>query len=239
MMNCVGIPREEIHLTTKISPRESGFESTLNAINCSLVRLGVDYIDVCLIHWPGTAKFKPDDIEQVERRIQTWLALEHAKKQRIVRTIGVSNFLPRHIDSIISDPRTSIVPAINQIELHPLLLQKETTAYCSQKSIAVQSYSTLGQGNASLLEHPTISAIVNALRERMGCESVTSCHVCLRWAMQHGYAVIPRSSNPDRIEDNARALLLCDLNEIEMAAIDSISVHDGEKKFCWDPSPIC
>ena len=211
----------------------------MKAIDCSLHRLGVDYIDVCLIHWPGSAKFKPDDSEQVELRIQTWLALEHAKKKHVVRTIGVSNFLPRHIDSILSDPRTSIVPAINQIELHPLLLQTETITYCSQKSIAIQSYSTLGQGNTALLQHPTILSIVSAIRERMGCDSVSSCHVCLRWAMQHGYAVIPRSSNPERIEDNARALLICDLSDIEMSDIDSISIHDGEKKFCWDPSAIC
>jgi diketogulonate reductase-like aldo/keto reductase len=115
----------------------------------------------------------------------------------------------------------------------------ETITYCSQKSIAIQSYSTLGQGNADLLQHPTILSIVNAIRERMGCDSVTSCHVCLRWAMQHGYAVIPRSSNPDRIIDNARTLLMCDLSDTEMAAIDSISIQDGEKKFCWDPSAIC
>ena len=239
----LGVPRNQISITTKISPRESGYEQATAAINGSLTRLGLDYIDICLIHWPGTAKKKPEDRCQIEMRIQTWLALEKARNDGLVRSIGVSNFIPRHIESIISDHRTRIVPAVNQIELHPFCTQKETVEYCKGKGIAIQSYSTLGQGSSTLLEHPTILSVAAAMSKRLGSNhNIKASHICLRWAMQHGYGVIPRSSNPERIVDNFRVAqvgFMDDLTDEEMAEIDAISIREGERKFCWDPSNIC
>jgi diketogulonate reductase-like aldo/keto reductase len=159
----------------------------------------------------------------------------------------VSNFLPSHIESIISDHRTSISPSINQIELHPLFPQQECVHFCREKGIAIQSYSSLGQGHDLLLQHPTILHIVRELNEARrglcaeedneGVERIEPAHVCLRWALQLGFGVIPRSSRPDRIASNLLASRddFIMLNEAQMAAISAIAAGDSQtKKFCWD-----
>lgn len=224
-----GVPRSMIFVTTKISPFQAGYDGALKAINESVKKLGLDYIDLCLMHWPGSSGINSMDPLQLEKRISTWQALEAAKKLGQVRSIGVSNFTPRHLDHLCSSQLVSILPAVNQIEIHPYYPQLELVSYCKSKNIALQAYSSLGQGK--LLEDATVQRIAT----RCKCNAA---QVCLKWALQHEYAVIPRSSNADRIRENVLATeeKLTILEE-DMAALDALH-FDNLQKFCWDPEMV-
>lgn len=224
-----GILRETLFITSKISPYQTGYDGALKAVNDSLQKLGVDYIDLILIHWPGSSGMKSMDPLQLEKRISTWQGLEAAKKSGQVHSIGVSNFAVRHLDHLCSSPLVSIAPAVNQIEIHPYYPQSEVVSYCKGKSIALQAYSSLGQGN--LLKDTVVLGIATELK----CDPA---QVCLRWALQHGYAVIPRSSNPDRIRENAHAADgTLTLSENHIQALDLLCVNNLQK-FCWDPESV-
>jgi diketogulonate reductase-like aldo/keto reductase len=224
------VPRETLFVTTKISPYQTGYDGALTAINDSLQRLDVGYIDLVLMHWPGSSGIKSMDPLQLEKRLSTWQALEAAKKSGQVRSIGVSNFAPRHLDHLCSSPLISITPAVNQIEIHPYYPQLEVVSYCRSKNIALQAYSSLGQGN--LLNNPEVLRIATD-------HKCNAAQVCLRWALQHEYAVIPRSSNSDRIRDNALAAdgVNLTLSEEDMKSLDCLHV-DNLQKFCWDPESV-
>lgn len=178
-----GVAREELFVTTKLWNSEQGYDSTLRAFDASLDKLGLDYVDLYLIHWPVPAK---------DAYVDTYKAFEQIHADGRAKAIGVSNFLPQHLERLLGE--TSVVPVINQIELHPQLQQAESRAFHAKHAIATEAWSPLGQGKG-LLEVPTVVAIARK-HER------TPAQVVLRWHIQTGNVVIPKSVTPSRIAEN-------------------------------------
>ena len=177
-----GIDRSEIYLTTKLWNTEQGYEQTLKAFDASLKRLGTDYVDLYLIHWPSAHR---------GLFVDTWKAFVKLKEEGRAKSIGVSNFYPEHIEKIIAE--TGVTPVINQIELHPDFQQREARAFHEKHGIATQSWSPLGQGK--LLAHPAIADIAAKLDR-------TPAQVIIRWHIDNGLVVIPKSVTPSRISEN-------------------------------------
>ncbi|MFE3904357.1 aldo/keto reductase [Streptomyces sp. NPDC059153] len=178
-----GVAREELFVTTKLWNADQGYDSTLRAFDTSLDKLGLDYVDLYLIHWPVPAK---------DAYIDTYKAFEKIYSEGRAKAIGVSNFLPEHLERLLGE--TSVVPVINQIELHPQLQQAESRAFHAKHGIATEAWSPLGQGKG-LLEVPTVVAIARK-------HGRTPAQVVLRWHIQTGNVVIPKSVTPSRIVEN-------------------------------------
>ncbi|WP_405683191.1 aldo/keto reductase [Streptomyces sp. NBC_00057] len=178
-----GVAREELFVTTKLWNADQGYDSTLRAFDTSLDKLGLDYVDLYLIHWPAPAK---------DAYIDTYKAFEKIYSEGRAKAIGVSNFLPEHLERLLGE--TSVVPVINQIELHPQLQQSESRAFHAKHGIATEAWSPLGQGKG-LLEVPTVVAIAQK-------HGRTPAQVVLRWHIQTGNVVIPKSVTPSRIVEN-------------------------------------
>lgn len=195
-----GIPREEIFVTTKVWNTDQGYESTLRAFALSKKKLGLEWIDLYLIHWPVKGKYK-----------DTWKALEKLYKEGEVRAIGVSNFQIHHLEDILSD--CEIPPMVNQVEFHPLLTQQELRQFCQQQNIQLEAWSPLMRGG--VLQHPTIQDIA----ARHG---KTPAQVVLRWDLQHGVVTIPKSVHAERIRENAEIFDFV-LTPEEMGAIDEMN----------------
>ncbi|TCC64517.1 aldo/keto reductase [Kribbella pittospori] len=177
-----GLPRGELFVTTKLRNGEHGYESALTAYDETLERLGLEYADLYLLHWPNPT---------VDLYVDSWRALERIHTEGRVRAIGTSNFLAEHLDRLAKEGE--IVPAVNQIELHPTYQQRELTELCRERSIAVEAYSPLGQGGD--LDDPVLASIASD-------HDVTPAQVVLRWHLQLGHIVIPKSVNPERIRAN-------------------------------------
>ncbi|MFC8918510.1 aldo/keto reductase [Streptomyces sp. NPDC047821] len=178
-----GIARDEIFVTTKLWNTEQGHDSTLRAFDDSLARLGLDYVDLYLIHWPVPSR---------DAYVDTYKAFEKILADGRARAIGVSNFLPEHLERLMDE--TSVVPVLNQIELHPQLQQATSREFHARHGIRTEAWSPLGQGRG-LLEAPTVVAVARK-HER------TPAQVVLRWHLQLGNVVIPKSSTPSRIREN-------------------------------------
>ena len=178
-----GIPREEIFLTTKLDNGNHGRDRALRSLEESLTRLGTDYVDLFLIHWPLPAR---DDY------VQTWMALEELQRSGRARSIGVSNFTGTHINRLLGE--TQVVPALNQIELHPTFAQDAMRRYDAEHEILTEAWSPIGQGKG-LLEQPEITALAREVGR-------TPAQVVLRWHVQLGNVAIPKSVTPDRIREN-------------------------------------
>ncbi len=206
-----GIPREDVYVTTKLWNSEQGYEKTLAAFDASMQQLGFDYLDLYLIHWPTPAQ---------NLFVDTFKAFAHLRDQGRIRAIGVSNFEPEHLKLLID--ATGIVPAVNQIELHPRLPQAELRETHARYGIATEAWSPLGQG--SLLEDPIITAIA----ERHG---KTPAQVLIRWHIQLGNIVIPKSVNPDRIASNF------DVFDFELSDADIASVATLDNGTRLGPDP--
>jgi methylglyoxal/glyoxal reductase len=198
-----GVPREEIFLTTKVWNSDQGYESTLRAFENSLKRLGVDYVDLYLIHWPVAGKYK-----------ETWRALEDLYETGKARAIGVSNFHPHHLKDLMADAK--VKPMVNQVELHPLLNQKELREFCQAENIQMEAWSPLARGR--LLDHPV-------LKEIGAKYGKTPAQVIIRWDFQHGVITIPKSSNPDRIKQNGNVFDF-ELSPSDMDAIDGLNTNE-------------
>lgn len=177
-----GLSRSDIFLTTKLWNTEQGYEQTLKAFDASLKRLGTDYVDLYLIHWPSAHR---------GLFVDTWKAFVKLQEEGRAKSIGVSNFYPEHIEKIVAE--TGVVPVINQIELHPDFQQREARAFHEKHKIATQSWSPLGQGK--LLGHPLIGEIARTLGR-------TPAQVIIRWHIDNGLVVIPKSVTPSRIVEN-------------------------------------
>lgn len=198
-----GIDRDEVFVTTKLWNTDQGFDSTLRACERSLERLGLDSVDLYLIHWPAPA---------FDRYVESWRALIELQESGLVRSIGVSNFPAGQLDRIIDE--SGVVPTINQVELHPYFQQRELRAVHERLGIATEAWSPLGQGR-ELLDDPVLGRIATA----HGC---TSAQVAIAWQLAVGNVVIPKSANADRIAENfAAADLRLDADELEqIAALD-------------------
>ncbi|KAG5497673.1 hypothetical protein JKF63_03939 [Porcisia hertigi] len=205
-----GVPREEVFLTTKLWNTEQGYESTLAAFEESREKLGVNYIDLYLIHWPrGKAMVEKDG----KKYLDTWRAFEKLYEEKKVRAIGVSNFNIHHLEDIFS--MCSVIPMVNQIELHPLNSQVELRNFCEAKQIIVEAWSPLGQGH--LLDHPTLVALGEKYKK-------TAAQVILRWDVQHNLITIPKSVRKERIEEN-RKIFDFELSAEDMAKIDALNTN--------------
>ncbi|QNG17717.1 aldo/keto reductase [Rhodococcus triatomae] len=201
-----GIAREDLYVTTKLWNSEQGFDSTLRAFDASLSRLDLDYVDLYLIHWPMPSK---------HLYVETYKAMQRIRDEGRAVTIGVSNFTPETLDVLVAE--TGEVPAINQIELHPGFTQEELRAYHTGKGIATEAWSPLGQG--TLLENPTITAIAQA-------HGKTPAQVIIRWHLQIGNVVIPKSVTPSRIAGNFDVFDFA-LTSEEVTTIAHLSTPDG------------
>ncbi|RZQ61378.1 aldo/keto reductase [Amycolatopsis suaedae] len=178
-----GLPREELFITTKLWNTDHGHDAALRAFDTSLGELGLDYVDLYLIHWPQPA---------LDRYVETWRALERLLADGRVRAIGVSNFTRAHLERLMSE--TGVVPAVNQVELHPRMQQARLRAFHESKGIATQAWAPLARGGA-LLEHE----VVRTVAEKHG---KTPAQAVLRWHIELGHVVIPKSVTPERIAAN-------------------------------------
>ncbi|MFG3307853.1 aldo/keto reductase [Streptomyces wuyuanensis] len=208
-----GIPREELFVTTKLWNREQGYDSTLRAFDASLSRLGLDYVDLYLIHWPVPSK---------NAYVDTYKAFETILAEGRARAIGVSNFLPEHLERLLGE--TSVAPAVNQIELHPQLQQTESRAVHAKHGIATEAWSPLGSGRG-LLEVPTIVAVAQKYGK-------TPAQVVLRWHLQLGNVVIPKSVTPSRIRENIDVFGF-ELDDDDLAAFAAL---DEGRRLGPDPA---
>jgi len=201
-----GIAREEIYLTTKLWNEEQGFDSTLKAFDASLARMRLGYLDLYLIHWPSPHR---------GRYVETWKALVRLKEEGRVRSIGVSNFAAEHLDRIIGE--TGVVPALNQVELHPRFQQGELRALHDKLGVVTQSWSPLGQG--TLLADPVIASIADK-------HSRTPAQVIVRWHIDLGLVVIPKSATASRIRENIDVFDFR-LDAADLAAIGRLDSSGG------------
>ncbi|HEX7322844.1 MAG TPA: aldo/keto reductase [Mycobacterium sp.] len=201
-----GLPRDQVYVVTKLWNADHGYDSTLAAFDASMDRLGLDYLDLYLIHWPLPSRNK---------FVDTFRAFAHLHDQGRIGSIGVSNFEPEHLKMLIDG--TGIVPVVNQIELHPGFTQTELREVHTQLGIATEAWAPLGQG--SLLGHPTITAVADAVAK-------TAAQVLIRWHIQLGNIVIPKSVHPERIAANFDVFDF-ELGADEMAAISSLD--DGTR----------
>ena len=198
-----GINRSDLFVTTKLWNSDQGYESTLAAIDRSLGKLGLDYVDLYLVHWP-----KPEHTEG------TWRAMEEIQRSGKARAIGVSNFLTNHLDQLAET--ATVMPSINQVEFHPHLQSPELITYCDDHNIVLEAWSPLKHGE--IIGDPSLQAIADA-------HGVTIPQVVLRWMLQRGIVAIPKSVTPSRIAENA-ALYGFELSPNEIALINTMDRDD-------------
>ncbi|MEU9239509.1 aldo/keto reductase [Streptomyces sp. NPDC048385] len=198
-----GVPREEVVLTTKLPGRHHGYEETLASFEESRRRLGVEYVDLYLIHWPNP---------RVGKYVDSWKAMIKLREDGVVRSIGVSNFTEEHLTRL--EKETGVLPAVNQVELHPLFPQEELRAFHAEKGIVTESWSPLGR-DVRLLDDPAVVAVAEA-------HGVTPAQAVLRWHVQLGALPIPKSADPERRRANLD-LFGFELDAAQMAAVSGRS----------------
>jgi diketogulonate reductase-like aldo/keto reductase len=191
----------------------------------SLKKLGLDYLDLFLIHWPGAAKIPSSSPDNAVYRKNTWKEMERLVREGKCKHIGVSNYEIKHLRELLD--YAVIPPYLNQFELHPYLYNKELVEFCKQHNIRVQAYSSLGQGDSRLLSHPTVTKIASKLQK-------TPAQILLRWATQKNILVIPKSITNGRIIENMDCINW-EIPEFEMQQLDQF---DASIRFCWDPTIV-
>lgn len=207
-----GIPREEIFVTTKLWNSDHGYQNTLDAFSRSLDKLQLDYIDLYLIHWP---------IEKL--RLESWRALENIYADGLCKSIGVSNYMERHIDEVIEN--FSITPAINQIEFSPFLYLKDLQGYCDDRGIALESYSPLTKGYK--LNDSRLTDIADKYIK-------SNSQILIRWCLQKGVICIPKSSSNNHIKENSEVYDF-EIIESDMQKLDELNEN---YRSTWDPTNV-
>lgn len=207
-----GLRRHDVWVTTKLYNTDQGYEGTLKACRESIRRLGLDYVDLYLVHWPVP-----------ERRIESWRAMVKLQQDGFCRTIGVSNYLVRHLDELVRN--SDVLPLVNQIELHPFLQQRVVRKWCEDKGVAVAAYSPLTR--AWRIGH----RVVREVAERVGR---TPAQVLLRWGIEKGAVVIAKSTHAERIAENLD-VIDWELGGGEVARLDEL---DEGLHTCWDPTDV-
>lgn len=208
-----GVAREDLFVTTKLRSREHGYDEALRAFDASLARLGLDYVDLFLIHWPAPRQ---------GRYIDAWRALTRLQEEGRARSIGVSNFMVEHLRRIIGE--TGVIPVVNQIELHPKFQQTDLRAFHAGQGIVTESWSPLGQG--ALLKHPEIARIA----ARHG---KTPAQAIIRWHIEQRLVVIPKSARAERIAENFEVFDFR-LDDEDMAAFAALDDPMGR----MGPDPV-
>jgi 2,5-diketo-D-gluconate reductase A len=208
-----GLARDDMFITTKLWNADQGYDKTLRAFDTSMAKLGLEQLDLYLIHWPmpGVNKYK-----------ETWRAFEQLYADKRVRAIGVSNFQPDHLNELLAT--ATITPAVNQIELHPYLQQHDTREICEQHDIRVESWSPIGGSKGKVLEDPTI----HHLAETYG---KSPAQIIIRWHIQSGLIVIPKSVHKERIQENI------DVFDFELSLNDMVSLADLHSGTRIGPDP--
>jgi diketogulonate reductase-like aldo/keto reductase len=206
-----GVPRDQLFVTTKLWNADHGYDKALHACEQSLKRLGLDYVDLYLIHWPEP------------KRHDSWRALVKLQAEGKCRAIGVSNFTTRHLDELAR--ASDVVPQVNQVEFHPFLHQTELLAHCRARGIQLEAYSPLAR--AKRISHPEIVRVAKKLGR-------TPAQVMIRWALQHEVIAIPKSTRRERIEENARVFDFT-IAPDDVAALDAL---DESIRTCWDPTQV-
>lgn len=202
-----GVGREKLFITTKLWNSDRGYDSTLKAFETSMNNLGLDYLDLYLIHWPANAlQFK----NWQEINTETWRAFEKLYQEKRIRAIGVSNFLPNHLDALLA--KAEIVPMVDQIEHHPGYVQAETIEYCRERNILVEAWSPLGRGK--VLTAPEMMEIARQ-------HGKTAAQICIRWSLQAGILPLPKSVTPQRIRENAEVFDF-ELSESDLQTIGGL-----------------
>jgi diketogulonate reductase-like aldo/keto reductase len=207
-----GLARDQVFVTTKLWNADQGFDSTLKAFDASRGRLGLDTLDLYLIHWPVKGKYK-----------ESWRALEKLYSQGKARAIGVSNFLVHHLEDLLAD--AAVVPAVNQVEFHPFLLQRDLLEFDRSKGIRHEAWSPLTRGK--MLSHPVISELARK-------HGHTNAQILLRWDLQHEVVTIPKSVHRERIEENSRLFDFA----LEQEDADRVTALDAGSRIGPDPDTI-
>lgn len=203
------LPRQDVFVTTKLWNADHGYDKTMKACDASLKRLGLDYVDLYLVHWP-VAKTRKD----------TWRAMIELKKSGKARAVGVSNFMVKHLEELLD---AAVVPEVNQIELHPFLYPKDVTDLCEKHGIVVEAYSPLTRGER--IDHPAIAKVAKKLGR-------TNAQVLVRWGIQHGWVSLPKSKQKARIQENANVFDF-EIPSEDMRGLDSL---DEGLHTSWDPT---
>ena len=207
-----GIDRGEIFITTKLWNDDQGYDNALAAFNASLDKLGLDYMDLYLIHFPVYGK-----------RQESWRALEQILVDGRARAVGVSNYMEWHLHELLENSES--VPSVNQVEFHPFLYQRDLLDFCSSKDIRLEAYSPLTKGRR--LHDPTLGELAREYDK-------TPAQILIRWSLQHDLIVIPKSINPDRIRENA------DVFDFSISPEDMERLNSLDEGFrsSWDPSKV-
>jgi len=208
-----GIPREEVFVTTKLFDSDQGTQSAFDAMDLSLEKLGLDYVDLYLIHWPVPSR---------DLYVESWRALEEIRDKGQSRSIGVSNFMVPHLERLLDE--TDTVPAIDQIELHPYLQQPEVVEFARKNDTQIESWGPLGQGKYPLLELPEITSAAET-------HGKTPAQVVIRWHLQEGYILFPKSNSRERMAQNFEVFDF-ELTADEVAAITALNRN---QRFGGDP----
>ncbi|KAG0341516.1 hypothetical protein BG000_008812 [Podila horticola] len=287
-----GLTRQDIFITSKLAPKDQGYDACYKAVQESISNLQVDYIDLYLIHWPGTARLKLPDPKNATNRMESWHALEDLYHARKLRAIGVSNYTLPHLTQLVERPRrnhhsfdnnhahdassssdsssspggqvhphgarTMVIPHVHQFELHPRFFQRDIVEYCQAHRIQVQAYSSLGEGRlivrsklvgitddaeATTKDEEMMSMDLDAFplvaeEEDPAEYAQKAAKILLRWGLQHGAVVIPKSSQPARVRSNID-LFSFEIEPSDMSALDAYSIEGERTRYCWDPTRVC
>jgi 2,5-diketo-D-gluconate reductase A len=209
------LPREDVQITTKVPGRDHGYDETIASLTGSLERLGVDHVDLYLIHWPNPSQ---------DRYVDTWRAMIELRSRGLARSIGVSNFTPEYLTRLADE--TGVVPAVNQVELHPYFPQEELLAFHQEHDIATEAWSPLGKA-----AKPHENEVVTSIAEKYG---VTPGQIVLRWHVERGVIAIPKSATPSRQKENLD-IFGFELSADDVEAITALGRPDG-RLFGGDPT---
>lgn len=209
-----GRARADIFITTKISNSNQGYQSTKKSFAKSLKDLQTDYVDLLLIHWP--------EVKQFSKTIDTWRVLVELQKEGFARSIGVSNFTIDLTEKLLDE--IDVVPAVNQVEFHVFLYQKELLDYCREQHIQIEAYSPIAR--AKFFDHEVLQRVAKKHQK-------TAAQVMLAWLLQHDLVVIPKSVNPERIDENAD--IFFDLDEEDMQALNNLQPQKRLVDGFWAP----
>lgn len=211
-----GIRREELFITTKLWNDDHGTQSAFDAFDASLDRLALEYVDLYLIHWPSPKR---------DRYVEAWKALEQIRESGRARSIGVSNFLVPHLERLLA--KTDVVPAVDQIELHPAHQQPATTAFAEEHGIAIEAWGPLGQGKYPLFDVPEIADAAEA-------HGKSPAQVVIRWHLQRGHIVFPKSNRRERMAENFNVLDF----ELSTAEVRAITELEREGRVGSHPDDV-
>src|SRR3989344_2943142 len=215
-----GIPREEIFLTTKLWNLDQGYQTSLVAIDESLAKLGLTYVDLYLVHWP-TADVKA--LESINKREETWKAMEEIYKSGKAKAIGVSNYTIAHLEEM--KKYATVLPAVNQVEFHPFLYREELLNYCKQNNIALNAYRSLTNGQK--ISNEVIEIIAGKYKK-------SNVQILIRWCLQHGCISLPKSTHKEHIRENIN-IFDFEISQEDMAALDALNEN---LHFSPDPNNL-